>query len=261
MTGRYVLRPPSARVVDLGPNSERLVPVAQDVAIARGVALTEAMFHIAAIRSLHGGHSTGTSAAVSCSRATLQDTTAQYGQQAAHRLPGTITVDERPVWTFADPALAPKQLRGDVERLSFATQAVFAMVDVLPAIFNRADSQAERMAAESPVRGLKQLFGSIVRQLWTSSRVDAARPLVVDREAVLGAVGSWFSEVNRVYRQAAELKAGKANRGDSEHASGAESRALEARVLETYAESFSVANVARFIASEAPHLQSAYASL
>jgi hypothetical protein len=261
MTDRYVLRPPSARVVDLGPNAERLVPVAQDVAIARGVAVTEAMFHIAAIRSLYGPPAAGASAAVSCVGATLQDTTAQHGQQAAHLLPGTITVDERPVWTLADASRVPKSLRGEVERLSLATQSVFAMTNVLPAVFNRADSQAERMAAESPVRGLKELFGTVVRQLWMASRVDPARPLAVDRAAVLGTVGAWFSEVNRVYRRASELKAEKAGPAGDERTAGAESRALEARVLATYADSFSVVNVARFIASEAPHLQVTISSL
>ena len=41
----------SGRVVDLGPDRENLVPLAEDVAIERGVAIAESLFAMAAIRS------------------------------------------------------------------------------------------------------------------------------------------------------------------------------------------------------------------
>ncbi len=274
-----------SRVVLYGPSSLRrtlrvgdlpdanLVPFAEDVAIERGVAVCEACYHIAAIRSLHAERASAVHDAVRCVKGAVQDTTAQSDdelrQQAAHLLPGTITVGERPVWRLAEPPAARPRSRSTdpraavarraalalaVDRVQLATEQIFAETTVLPAVFNRADSQAEIMAKSTKVRGLKLLFGDTVQRMWRAARVDASRPLAIDRDAVLTALTAWFAQISEVYEAAS---AEKQNRVASAGAKALE-RTQETRILAAYGNSFRVANPARFIASHAGWLAQRY---
>jgi hypothetical protein len=250
----------SARDVKFEPSTlepgDRLDPIAtaQEVAIARGQLVAEAFFHIAAIRSLP--NAPPKDADVACVKAELQDTTAQYDQQAAHLLPGSIVVHLRPVWEWADPAapgVAPAVAR-DVLRLEQQMMWCFAKTTVLPAIFNRADSQAEGRASSTDT--LKPLFGQTVRQLWSGARATA--PLTVDYDAVVAALRTWFGHVNVVYQHAATRKDEAARRASGDPARQRE-RAQEALVLRTYANSFAVANVGRFVETHARAMRERYA--
>jgi len=230
----------------------RLVPIAQDVAIDRATIVCEVMFHIAAIRSLQQPGAHGANALVECVKAHLQDRTAQDGHQAAHLLPGQIKVDHRPVWELA---AATTVSSGDLVRLEARTQSCFALTWVLPAVFNRADSQAERMAGND---GLKKLFGDAVQLLWRTARSDAAHPLAVDRHAVLTALQEWFRGVNDCYERAADRKLLAYHDAVSSRGGTADNRHREMRILATYADSFRVENVARFITAHARHLDTMY---
>ena len=86
-----------------------------------------------------------------------------------------------------------------------------------------------------------------VRSLQTR-RVDGRRPLVIDRAAVLRALERWFREVEPIYATASVRKA-KNNFPE------------EARVLETYAQSFRVANAARFTLAHLPEIHQRYTFL
>jgi hypothetical protein len=159
-----------------------LEAAAEEVAIARGECIAEALFHMAAIRSLQ--RAPGAAAApVTCSRAHVQDRSAAADNQAAHLLPGQILVQGQPVWLLTEKPPTGTD-RAQAQRLSLRTQMTFARTNNLPAIFNKADSQAEQMAAEAG-RGLKLLFADSVHILWASARVDPQRPFAVDRRAVL----------------------------------------------------------------------------
>jgi hypothetical protein len=234
---------PSKQLIDLGPDKENLVPIAQDIAILRGRAVAETMFHIAAIRSLQPVSAGSAAAHVTCQAAHVQSCSATEGQQAAHLLPGQILIGGHPVWALA--ATTTRELHGDVDRLKQQTMLCFALTNVLPALFNRADSEAEGTGATAAVQTLKPLFGEVVGSLWRGAHVHPARPLVIDRAAVDTALQRWFREVSAVYRDAAGRKA-------------ARQRLDEARVLTTYADSFQVANVMRFVTQHLPQVYQRY---
>lgn len=216
---------------------------AEDIAIERGVCTAEAFFHIGAVRSLHPGLIGST---LTCrGGAHVQDQRATTGAQAAHLLPGQILLSGQPIWAFA---VAPPGSSTDADnlgRLSTRLQMCFAKTNYLPEHFNKADSQAEKMAGGG---GLKGIFAGAVRRMWDTMRVDAAHPLVIDRDNVIRAMGLWFSALNGVYRAAESRKRSAAVR---EHTPAAQQRRTdEADVLAAYAETFQVAaNPARFVRS------------
>jgi len=94
---------------------------------------------------------------------------------------------------------------------------------VLPAMFNKADTEAEGRGIATPTQRLKPLFGTVVQSMWRQARVASELPLCVDRKAVEAALGSWPIQVSAVYLDAAGRKAQA-------------QRLEEARVLVTYAE-------------------------
>jgi hypothetical protein len=238
------------------PTITDLAPAAEDIAIARGECVAEALFHMAAIRSLQRLPKRQEAATVACPGAMLQDRMATEGKQAAHLLPGQITVDGQPVWALAAVPENGGFDHGEAERVSLRTQMCFARTNVLPALFNRADSQAERMAADTS-GGLKHLFAQTVRAMWSSARVDQERPLVIDRAAVLKSLGAWFVTVNHVYTTAAQLKQLSAARASD--ASTRQRRQDEAQVLSVYANSFKVAaNPSNFVRSHLGWIDSVY---
>lgn len=245
--------PKSTQVVDLGPNNIHLAPIAQEIAVDRARAVAEVMCHLAAIRSLQTGPN-GAMAIVTCEAATAQDTQAQFGQQAAHLLPGTIKVSNRDVWELADPNLFPA-LQGQIVRLQAATQMSFGETNVLPACFNRADSQAEVMAGGG---GLKQLFGEVVGHLWANAVTDPSRPLAIDGEAIFEALRSWYHQVNAVYAEAAERKTNAWISADGAAATNTEERELEGRVLEQYAYSLGIQSAIGFVYQHANQVFSRY---
>ncbi len=233
----------SRQVIHLGEDRERVVPIAQDIAIARGAQVAEALFDMAAIRSLQTDPRHGANASVLCERAQVQACSAKGGQQAAHLLPGQIVVNGLPVWELArtaDPALA-----SDVGKLQARTQMCFAATNVLPALFNKADTEAEGRGVPTPTQRLKPLFGTVVQGMWRQARVAAELPLCVDRSAVETALRSWFMRISDVYLDAAGRKA------EAQHLD-------EARVLVTYADSFKVANPGRFIDSNLRFIRDRY---
>jgi len=242
------------RPVDDRIKDARLVPIAQDVAIARAAMVCEVMFHIAAIRSLQqaGGH--GASALVECVKAYPQDRKGQDGHQAAHLLPGQVRVASRPVWELA--ATPHEQVTAsDRDRLEARTEICFATTWVLPDIFNRADSQAEVMAGGE---GLKRLFGEAVQLMWQRSRTSPDQPLAIDRLWVIAALERWFKAVNVCYTRAAEQKRLAHLTLLPTDPARAAGRLREHRVLATYANSLVIANVARFISAHASHLDTMY---
>ena len=248
--------PKSDLVIDLGPNNANLVPLAQDVALDRARAVSEVMCHLAAIRSLQGpGY--GANATVTCVAATVQDTTAQHGQQAAHLLPGMIKVNNVDVWELADPSSNPG-LQTQIARLHAATHMSFAETNILPAVFNRADSQAEVMAGG---RGLKQLFGEVVQHLWSNARTDSNRPLAIDTEVVFASLNSWFHRVNALYALAAERKTTAWVNADANQNATAEERAQEGMVLEQYAYSLGIQSATGFVYQHASQVFSRYERL
>jgi hypothetical protein len=227
------------------PSTYDLEPVAEDIAIARGECVAEALFHMAAIRSLQSDTNTQAHANITCAGAMLQDRLATDGKQAAHLVPGQIKVHGQPVWALAVTQEGSGLDPARVQRVSLRTQMCFARTSVLPAHFNRADSQAEQMASEAG-GGLKHSFGETVRSMWSTARVDPAHPLLVDRAAVLRALGGWFTTVNRVYTAAAQLKQASAARASN--ADAKQRRQDEAQVLTVYANSFKVAaDPSRFV--------------
>lgn len=225
--------------------AKELEPVAQEIAIARGQCVAEAFFHMAALRSLRGDAPAIRVAPVTCPGAWVQDQQASEGNQAAHLLPGQILISGSPVWCLDGVALPSEVAPDRVQRLALSTQMCFARTTVLPAFFNRADSQAEMLASELG-GGLKRLFGSTVQSLWSGARVDERRPLAIDRGMLLRALGGWFQTVNGVYQQAAERKRATASQAsDSEIR---QRRLNEAQVLSVYADSFRVAaDPSRFV--------------
>lgn len=238
----------------LGADDQKLAPIAQDVAIARAATVCEAMFHLAAIRSLQRSADCGANALVECVRAHLQDRTAEGDHQAAHLLPGQIRVANRPVWELA-AAAAPGVAASEQVRLEARTESCFAATWVLPAVFNRADSQAERMAGND---GLKRLFGAAVQQMWRTARVDPAQPLVIDRLAAVAALQEWFKAVNDCYERASERKRLAYLAALPRGTAKADDRDRERRILATYADSLLIASVPRFISAHVPHLDTMY---
>jgi len=240
----------SRQTVDLGPGNERLEVVAQDVAIARGRVVVEVACHIAAIRSLQKDAKYGSGATVSCVKAKVQDTKGGSGHQAAHLLPGQIMIGGRPVWKCADGKLVDRFLRQDVLRLEYRTITAFAETKVLPAEFNRADSQAERIRAASGVLGLTHLFGQSMERLWKSARVDPGRPMCIDSKAVMSALNFYFTGATQVYAAACRQKRNAgATAGRQGKTTAEQRRELEARVLETYHSSLSLVSGGSFVRS------------
>lgn len=237
----------SNRQVDLGGN---LVPLAEDVAVQRATLVGETFFHLAAIRSLQFAPATGVAAIVQCVAARVQDTSAQNQQQAAHLLPGTLLVAGVPVWELAKVPAGSTVAADEVQRLGLQTKVCFSKTNVLPAEFNRADSQAEAKVGGA---GLKGLFAETARRLWSTARVVPTQPLYIDRSATLTALKSWFDAIGGIYEAAADAKLVAAgNEG------GASSRELQAAVLRAYARSFKIANVARFAHSAFPQVATRY---
>jgi hypothetical protein len=228
--------------LNLVRDTTRLVALVEDVAIARGAAVSAVMFHMAAIRSLHTDRPHGAKASIACVAARVQDRRGTDGYQAAHLVPGAIEVNGKHVWDLVPLG------DGAMLRLQLQTKEAFAETRVLPAAANRADTQAEGSGAPSDSIKLKNLFGAQVQLMWMSQRFVANRPLAIDRDGVLNALSGWFSGLNRAYALAAASKrqAGSVA-GDT---STRERRALEATVLETYARSFKIENVARFVEKE-----------
>jgi antitoxin (DNA-binding transcriptional repressor) of toxin-antitoxin stability system len=236
---------PTGQALDLDADMHRIVALAHDVAIERAATVCAAMYRTAAARSLHHGPPFGQGAAIRCVAAAVQDRTGGEGFQAAHLLPGTITVAGRPVWQIV-PDTSPA-----LRRLAAQLEAGFALTALLPAAVNRADSVGEADHAESPLAGLKSQLAARVQQLWNGGVFPANQPLVVDRQAVHTALAGWFRDLNHVYAAAAVRKrrAAEAAKGTDRERSAR--RRTEARVLETYAAGFVVANVARFVESHA----------
>jgi hypothetical protein len=228
--------------LDLTRDTARLIALVEDAAIARGAAVSAVMFHMAAIRSLHTKRPHGEKAAVQCVAARVQDRQGTDGYQAAHLVPGAIKVNGRDVWDLVAPT------DGAMQRLQLQTKEAFAETRVLPAAANRADSQAEGDGSPNSAIKLKTLFGAQVQSMWMSQRFVASRPLAIDRVGVLGALSGWFDGLNRAYEAAALLK--RQAGAVAADAPARERRALEATVLETYARSFKIVNVARFVEKE-----------
>lgn len=228
--------------LDLARDTARLVALVEDAAIARGGAVSAVMFHMAAIRSLHTRRPNGENAAVQCVAARVQDRQGADGYQAAHLVPGAIKVNGHDVWDLVPSG-------GDVmTRLQLQTKEAFAETRVLPAAVNRADSQAEGDGSPNSAVRLKNLFGAQVQSMWKSQRFVASRPLAIDRAGVLDALSGWFVGLNRAYELAAIQK--RHAETSASDAKARERRALEAVVLETYARSFKIVNVARFVEKE-----------
>lgn len=228
--------------LDLARDTARLVALVEDAAIARGAAVSAVMFHMAAIRSLHTKRPHGENAAVQCVAARVQDRRGADGYQAAHLVPGAIKVNGRDVWDLVAPT------DGALLRLQLQTKEAFAETRVLPAAANRADSQAEGDGSPNSAIKLKTLFGAQVQSMWMSQRFVANRPLAIDRVGVESALSGWFVGLNRAYEAAAVLKRQAGTLAAD--AKARERRALEATVLETYARSFKIVNVARFVEKE-----------
>lgn len=240
-------------------SSSDVVPWAQDVAIARGECVAEAFFHMAAIRTLQRTLVRGSQAPVVCRAATVQDKGATQGSQAAHLLPGLIEVAGLPVWTLADAQRHPASLQSRIARLGLATQACFAKTNVLPAAFNRADSQAEVMATSTGIPGLKVLFEQTVGEMWHVLRADPDRPLAVDRATVFRHLHTWFQRIGETYNKASDIKLGRAVAAKA--ARTEERRTDEALILAVYADSFLVASPERFVYRNASHVLGLYPSL
>lgn len=238
----------------LGDNDEKLVPIAQDVAIARAATVCETMFHLAAIRSLQRSSDRGANALVECVGAHLQDRTAEGDHQAAHLLPGQIRVANRPIWELAATATTGVSA-SELVALEARTESCFAETWVLPAVFNRADSQAERMAGND---GLKKLFGAAVQQMWRTARVDEAQPLVIDRLAAVAALQEWFRALNDCYERASERKRLAYVAALPRGTARADDRDRERRILAAYADSLLIASVPRFISAHVQHLDAVY---
>ena len=224
---------------------------AEDIAIERGECMAEAFFQMAAVSSLHPRLRTPV---LTCRGAAVQDQSATDGAQAAHLLPGQIVLGGQPIWVFAVAPPGSALGGNELGRLSPRLQMCFAKTSSVPAHFNRADSQAERMAAGG---GLKGLFADSVRWMWENMRVDAAQPLVIDRASVIGAMGRWFAAVNGVYRTAEHLKRAAAARERDPAVQGR--RVDEADVLAAYADSFQVAaEPTRFVRSHLSWIDQVY---
>ena len=245
---RNVAYPQSHRVIDLGPNNDRLEAIAEEIAIDRGRAIVEVACHMAAIRSLQSSAKLGANARITCVKASVQDTKARSGHQAAHLLPGQIKVNGRPVWLLANPRTADPSIRQAVTRLQLQTIAAFAETNVLPSAFNRADSQAERIAASSGVPGLKRLFAMTTEQMWKSCRVDSDHVPGIDRKAIFRMLGDYFTGASRVYAAACERKMNAWVKADHRgKSSSAERRELEARVLQAYHFSLKIGVAGNFV--------------
>ena len=242
---------PTGQLLDLQGDMDRLVPLAEDVSIERAAAVCAAMYRMAAMRTLVTNANDGANAVVACVKAAVQDLTAGKGYQAAHLLPGTITVAGRPVW-----AVAPPNATGAARRLAIQLEGSFAETAVLPACVNRADSAGEadgkRPASVDPdeahdlLAGLKARFGHRVQELWRDPRAVTGTPLFVNRTLVHDVLARWFQELSHVYQAAAWRKRQAADRAGVGSDTRTRRRA-EARVLETYATRFVVANVGRFV--------------
>lgn len=235
--------------------------IAQDIAVERGAAVIEALFYVAAIRSLQPEGRNGAGASVTCAKAALNDTNASntgiglggeaISQQAAHLVPGQIYVNNVLVWQLATSAVLPAGSRVDVQRLSVNTQMCFARTNVLPEILNRADSQGEGSSESQP--RLKQLFGEAARHIWKHSTVDASQPLLVDQPVVVAALQQRFAACSAVYLQASAVKMAAAARLGTDPK--AAERRDESKVLEVYANSYRVANPMRIVDSKLPWLR------
>ena len=218
-------------------------------------AVSEAMIYFAAIRALNHvvGDSTMNPASqnITCDAATVQNTKAtsnDFEQQAAHLLPGQIKVAKSKIWEVAEDWTKSGDRRGI--RLAAQAEEVFARTCILPAAFNRADSEAERETGDKG--GLKSLFSTAVTELWRQSRcVVSSSPndnLAIDRQAINSALTLWFSTINAIYERAARGKLEKykiAKKANDKR--GAERRQLEYRVLSEYARSFLVVSPMRFL--------------
>ena len=231
--------------LDSGTN---IIPIAQDVAIGRAQLVSESMCLMGAIRSIQPESSPSSSSAlITCHRAAVQDVSAMSGQQAAHLLPGQISVNGIYVWNFADPSYASSIAQTELLRLKQQTKLAFAKTNVLPAIFNRADTEAEGTSSATQHR-LKHEFGRSVGQLWKNSSSSPSSTIAIDRDAVIESLRHWFSVARTTYQMAAQRKI---DRADSQSGKSRQRRELEARVLETYANSFDVKNVTRFLHARA----------
>jgi hypothetical protein len=223
-----------------------LVPRAQDIAIDRGRTIVESTCYMAAIRGIQpeSSHS-GSQGVVTCCRATVQNVNASGGQQAAHLLPGQISVNGTNVWELADNRFAPSIAASELLRLQLQTKLTFARTNVLPAEFNRADTEAEGTGSSTDFR-LKHEFGRAIGGLWKNARSGPSGIVTLDRDAVVESLRHWFAAANVAYEMAAQRKA---ERAATASGLARARREAELRVLETYANSFDVKNVSRFLHS------------
>lgn len=277
MSEREIWLPPSMHQVNMGKgDSYSLVAYAQEVAVARGAAVIEALFHVAAVRSLPNKVSNnGAGANVTCTKAELNDTNASntavgsdgvddVAQEAAHLVPGQICVNDEAVWQVLSHVDLPPDSTIDLHRLEVNTRMCFARTTILPAIFNRADSQGEGTSFKK--RRLKWLFGEVAKKVWKDSEVDAKQPLLVDQRVLVPALQHYFQTCTGIYHQAAIAKGAAATR--LSHAPGGETadakkirlakqseREDEKRILEVYADSYRVANPMRIVDSKLPWLR------
>ena len=232
----------------LDMSDAELVPLAQDIAIDRARTITESTCLMAAIRGVQDdASSVGSHGIVTCHKAVVQDVSATAGQQAAHLVPGQISVNGIAVWNLAHRSYAPSIDSSELLRLQLQTKSTFAKTNVLPAEFNRADSEAEGSGSGTNLR-LKHEFGRAVGGLWANARSGPQGIVTIDRDAVVESLRHWFSTANIAYAMAAQRKV---DRASSASGQARRRREAEARVLETYANSFDVKNVGRFLHSSA----------
>lgn len=225
-----------------GRSLQRDNPDPEDIAIERGALVAEAIFHMAAVRSLYpeGRLPQGR---ISCVAAEKQLTNATSGNQAAHLLPGHIHVGVLPIEHLA---VLPRwcvecdrQTRNTIAQISPNLRACFGQTNSIPACFNAADSRAEQMPPGAGP-GLKELFAESVQAMWTHARVLRERLGVIDYRNVINALSIWFGQVNDVYRRAEQLKraAARAASDPSVH----RRRTGEANVLAGYVRGLQVAS-------------------
>lgn len=225
-----------------------LTSLAEDFAIRRGQEVSEAICHIATLRSaIQPSSGFGKGASIRCTAAQVQDSRATRGvhgpQQAAHLLPGTISVNGTNIWDLPTRAFAPDLSANQLQIQLVRIKQSFAKTQVLPADVNRADTEAEGKSDGGEDR-LKPIFAECIKRLWSNSKYVTGSQLAVDRSAMLMALSYWFSMANDAYAQAANRKRIRAESATGERRNR---RMNEFKVLETYANSFKVVNIASFM--------------
>lgn len=215
---------------------------AQDVVLAKADAVSAAMILLAALRMRMGKD--WREADIRCTAAAVQKTTAvsddDFRRQAAHLLPGNLTISGDDSWDVAERTLGGRAGQRHAAHL----QMLFADTLDLPACFNVADSQAEGSDL-----GLKPAFAEAVRVM--GRHLDPARPgQQTFRDGIAAGLGFWFHGTDAIYGHAARQKWLRA-RDPGLGRPARERRVLEARVLAEYQRSARIANPLRHIEHDA----------